>query len=185
MNRPPTGGLIISMQSGQRFRGRLTRGQSTKSGDFVTLLSAFVLDWTESPYVAAFFAFSEIPKYDFEKDGKVRIYILDGELWHKKHHRVFSINDPRPSFSVHIFNARDNKRAMPQQAVVTFSNICDIEGFIEHHEKGDNMRYLTRIDVPMQDRETAMKELQYMGITAALMFPGLDGTCRALKERIF
>lgn len=144
-----------------------------------------LLDWTESPYVATFFAFSDIPKYDYENDGKVRIYIFDGELWHTKHHRVFSINDPRPSFSVHIFNARDNKRAMPQQAVVTFSNICDIEGFIEHHEKADNVRYLTKIDVPMQDREKAMKELQYMGITASSMFPGLDGTCRALKEKLF
>ncbi len=44
MNQPPTGGLIILMQSGPRFRERLIRGQNTKSDDFVTLLSAFVLD---------------------------------------------------------------------------------------------------------------------------------------------
>ncbi len=43
MNQLPTGGSITLTQSGQRSKGRLTRGQSTKSGDFVTLLSAFVL----------------------------------------------------------------------------------------------------------------------------------------------
>jgi len=68
---------------------------------------------------------------------------------------------------------------------VTFSNVCAIEEFISSHEEADNMRYLTRIDVPVLDREKVMKELQYMGITAALMFPGLDGTCRALKEKLF
>jgi len=43
MNQPPIGGSIILMQSGQRFNERLTRGQGIKSGDYVTLLSVFVL----------------------------------------------------------------------------------------------------------------------------------------------
>jgi hypothetical protein len=43
MNQPPTGGSTSLMQSGQRSRERLTRGQNAKSGDSVTLLSAFVL----------------------------------------------------------------------------------------------------------------------------------------------
>jgi len=30
-----------------------------------------------------------------------------------------------------------------------------------------------------------MQELDYMGITTASLFPGLDGTCKALKEKYF
>src|SRR3989344_8706272 len=43
MNQPLTGGSIILMQFGRQSRRHLTHGQKTKSGDFVTLLSAFVL----------------------------------------------------------------------------------------------------------------------------------------------
>lgn len=144
-----------------------------------------LLDWTESPYVAAFFAFADIPKIFYREDEKVRIFMFDSDLWHKKHDRIASMLDPRPSFSVHIFNARDNKRAVPQQSVVSFSNICDIEGLIKYYEKEEKFRYLTMIDIPAKDREIAMKDLQVMGITASSMFPGLDGTCKWLKEKLF
>jgi hypothetical protein len=80
---------------------------------------------------------------------------------------------------------RDTKRAMPQQAVVTFSNICAIQGFISYHEEANKVRYLKRLIFLCRIARKVMKELQYMGITAALMFPGLDGTYRARKEKLF
>jgi hypothetical protein len=60
-----------------------------------------------------------------------------------------------------------------------------MEGFIELHESTFHEKYLTRIDLPISDRNKAMKELQSMGITAASLFPGFDGVCDYLKERYF
>ncbi len=47
VNQLPTGGLTISMQFGPQSRKRLTLGQNTKSRDFVTLLSGFVLEYSD------------------------------------------------------------------------------------------------------------------------------------------
>ncbi|MBI3584765.1 MAG: FRG domain-containing protein [Nitrospinae bacterium] len=147
-----------------------------------------LLDWTESPFIAAYFAFSKIEKYELYGDyRKVRIFIFDTYSWHslKKFPIANSIADPRTIFSTHALSSRDNKRAMPQQSVSTFSNIRDIDRFIKSWEDIDNRKYITRIDIPVKERDKAMKELQYMGITAASLFPGIDGTCSSLKEKYF
>jgi hypothetical protein len=81
--------------------------------------------------------------------------------------------------------ARDNLRALPQQSVNVFSNLVDIEGFFDAAENLGNCTYLRRIDIPATDREQAMHELATMGVTAASLFPGVEGVCRTLAERLF
>jgi FRG domain-containing protein len=146
-----------------------------------------LLDWTESPHIAAYFSFQGLNKFqnDYKEEQYVRIYQFDKDLWHKKHNVVQDIHDPVPAFSAHLLNARDNKRALPQQSVVTFSNVYNIEFFISCWEKKDDMKYLTIVDIPKSDRNSAMKDLGNMGITASSLFPGLDGTCNALREKHF
>jgi hypothetical protein len=146
-----------------------------------------LLDWTESPHIAAYFSFQGLNKYQNHDEDQehVRIYQFDKDLWHKKYNLVQDIHDPVPAFSAHLFNARDNKRALPQQSVVTFSNVYNIEFFISHWESNAKMKYLTIIDIPKSDRNSAMKDLENMGITASSLFPGLDGTCNALREKHF
>jgi len=142
-----------------------------------------LLDWTESPYVAAYFSFHGLKRENL--DGFVRIYQFDKDLWHQKHNVVTNIADPSPSFSALSLHARDNKRALPQQSIVTFSNVFNIELFINYHEEIDGQKYLKIIDINKADRNLAMKDLEIMGITAASLFPGLDGTCNALREKRF
>ena len=147
-----------------------------------------LLDWTESPHIAAYFSFQGLNKFQnhYKEDQYVRIYQFDKDLWHKKHKVVQDIHDPAPAFSAHLLNARDNKRALPQQSVVTFSNVYNIEFFISNYwECMDPTKYLTIIDIPKSDRNYAMKDLETMGITASALFPGLDGTCNALREKQF
>jgi len=74
---------------------------------------------------------------------------------------------------------------LPQQSIVTFCNIYDIEGFIKHMEKLRSKRYLISIDIPVTERNIIMRELSHMGITQSALFPGLDGICGALKEKYF
>jgi hypothetical protein len=81
--------------------------------------------------------------------------------------------------------AINNVRSVPQQAVSSVSNVDDIETFITHFESRHGKKYLKVIDLPSMERPVVMQELALMGITAGSMFPGLDGACEQLKERLF
>jgi len=74
---------------------------------------------------------------------------------------------------------------IPQQAASTITNVDDIESYIKSLEKIDGGTYLRAIDLPWSERRAVIQELNYMGITAASLFPGLDGACEELKERHF
>ena len=63
--------------------------------------------------------------------------------------------------------------------------IEDIEAWIRLIEKEKSKRYLTIIDIPSSERKFAMRDLAYMGVTAATLFPRFNGACRSLKERFF
>jgi hypothetical protein len=46
-------------------------------------------------------------------------------------------------------------------------------------------KYLEAFDLRAAYRQEVMRELALMGVTAASLFAGLDGTCESLKERNF
>lgn len=144
-----------------------------------------LLDWTESPYIAAYFAYESVGKQDIE--GHVRIFIFDCVRWQKDFPATQTayIAAPYPTITVRMLPVKRNNRALPQQSISSFTNIDDIETFIEISAKAKGYKYLTKIDLPRSERNFAMRELRKMGITAASLFPGLDGTCKALKERLF
>jgi hypothetical protein len=139
-----------------------------------------LLDWTWSPYVAAFFAFRKIKKN--EKGRKqVRIFKLDAFEWNKliRADKIFGFP---PNASIINPLAFGNARAIPQQSISIVSNVDDIESHIESIERAQNKKYLEVFDLPARDRDYVMKELALMGITAGALFPGLDGACESLRE---
>jgi len=144
-----------------------------------------LLDWTESPYVAAYFAYENVDKKNNE--GKVRIFVFDSKKWQTGllYYEAMRIQDPRPSITVKMLPAHNNSRAIPQQSIATFTNIDDIEFFIFLRSTINKEEYLRIFDLPISDRNTAMKELSIMGITHGALFPGFDGVCKSLKERYF
>jgi hypothetical protein len=142
-----------------------------------------LLDWTESPYIAAFFAFEEIKPTD--KDGNVKIFALNRLSWETLTPQVTSIVDPRPNLSFKQLGANHNSRALAQQSVLSFTNVDDIEFLIDLKERRHKCDFLTCYDLPKTEREAVLKELRLMGITAATLFPGVDGICQSLKQRYF
>lgn len=143
-----------------------------------------LLDWSFSPYVSAFFAFRDLPiKYD--GDGNIRIYIFDNEAWQQRYSQIQNIDPPFPHLSVMSFIAINNPRHVPQQAVTTATNIDDIEAYLLEREAESGIKYLSAIDIPAKEREKAMLDLKFMGITAGSMFPSIDGVCEELKENNF
>lgn len=142
-----------------------------------------LLDWTLSPFVAAYFAFQDI----IEDDPRhPRIYIFDAGTWNKKHGRTaFFVDDAPPQLTVLESIPVGNPRSTPQQALSTVSNISDIESFIRRKEAEDEKTYLTVCDLPATEAPKIMRELELMGITYGSLFPGLDGMCRDMKGRLF
>ena len=82
------------------------------------------------------------------------------------------------------FIAIDNERSIPQQSASSVTNVDDIETYIKSKETA-TQKYLHVVDLPVKQRNKIMSELSFMGITAASLFPGLDGACEELKERFF
>jgi hypothetical protein len=143
-----------------------------------------LLDWSHSPYVAAFFAFRDRP-IGYSENEFVRIYKFNNQEWQKRYQQIQNLDPPFPHLSVMEFIAIDNPRLVPQQAVTTVTNIHDIEAYILEKEAEIGVRILEAIDIPASERELAMHDLRFMGITAGSMFPGIDGVCEDLRERNF
>jgi hypothetical protein len=146
-----------------------------------------LLDWTYSPYVAAFFAYRGITNEKAAKaepTDKVRIHVFDQLQWRTDWKQVLLFLFVGEHLSIGEFMAIENERMIPQQAATTITNVDDIETYIRGKE-ANGKQYLWAIDLPVRDRRKVIQELSYMGITASSLFPGLDGACEELKERNF
>ena len=147
-----------------------------------------LLDWSYSPYVAAFFAYREVSNREADSapdDSKVRIHILDRTKWIADVPETLHLNSVRLFVSIGEFLAIENERMIPQQGASTVTNVDDIESFVRVAEQTNGASYLKAVDLPKRERRRVMQELSYMGITAGSLFPGLDGACQELKERNF
>jgi hypothetical protein len=167
-------------------------GNPDENGAFFNLIQHHgyptpLLDWTYSPYVAAFFAFRGITNdkaTSAAPDAKVRIHVFDQENWRRDLRQILFLVAPRLHVSIGEFLAIENERMIPQQAASTITNVDDIETYIRGIE-ANGKTYLRAIDLPVTDRRNVVRDLSYMGITAGSLFPGLDGACQELTERNF
>lgn len=142
-----------------------------------------LLDWSFSPYVAAFFAFRPVGVSKAATDSAfVRILAFDQLEWHKDNLAVLMLSCATVHLSVLKFMPIENERMVPQQAISTLTNVDDVESYIALVEARNRKRYLWAFEIPVSERIAVMKDLRQMGITAASMFPGLDGVCEALRE---
>jgi hypothetical protein len=143
-----------------------------------------ILDWTQSPFVAAYFAFRHLRKVNVAAE-KVRVLILDATQWAAKFEAGSTLTPGFLHMTMLEPLATNNPRALPQQSLSTVTNIDDLEQYISTCEQRFGNTFLTAIDMPARERRTVMQELALMGITAGSLFPGIDGACLQLKERFF
>jgi hypothetical protein len=144
-----------------------------------------LLDWTYSPFVAAYFAYRNIPKEERIADRKIRIVLFDAKQWKADFAQLDRFTPALRHFSIFLPIAINNNRMVPQQALLTISNVDDIEGYVAEYEEARGKKYLAAIDLPASERAQVMTELRMMGITASSQFPGLDGVCEQLREQNF
>jgi hypothetical protein len=143
------------------------------------------LDWTHSPFVAAYFAFKDLWKGNISPEDKVRIVIFGASAWISSFGRAEVLTPGYLHISLAEPLAMHNPRALPQQSISMYTNIDDLETYIAREERQRGTSYLWAIDLPANERKVAMRDLALMGITAGALFPGLDGACLQLKERFF
>lgn len=144
-----------------------------------------LLDWTYSPYVAAFFAFRGISKKEASKtDNKARVFVFDHERWSRDYPQISLFVTRFPHVSLVKPLALENDRFVPQQAALINTNVDDIESYLSKLAIR-RAPYLSAIDIPWTERHKVMRDLHFMGISAGSLFPGLDGACEELKERSF
>ena len=164
----------VNLTDGQEFGHLLARLQHH---GFPTPL----LDWTLSPYIAAYFAFKEasISPKDHQM---VSIYIFDIDLWVSKFRNQNDLLREAGFISDFVPFATDNPRMARQMGVTTLTNVPDIQSFIMSVGKSLGCDFLWKFEIPASERKNVMKELNLMGINDMTMFPDFDGLCAHLKE---
>jgi hypothetical protein len=172
------------MALGKRFNLR-------DGNDFSTILGLAqhhglptpLLDWTESPYVAAFFAFSDALEFRESRDSThVRIYGLANAVLTELTTPVVTL----PFFAPYVAPLRiaplHNPRLYAQQGLFLVTNVENVEHFLLQTGSQNGEDYLVAAEVPIECASEALEDLKYMGLTAATMFPGLDGACKMMKH---
>lgn len=130
-----------------------------------------LLDWTYSPYVAAFFAYRSLLNEDAPKatdEERVRIIVFDQAEWKKDFIQLEVLASSRLHLSVKEFLAIENERMIPPQAASTVTNIDDIESYVATCESERECRYLSAIDLPRCERKRVVHELRYMALLRVL-----------------
>ena len=144
-----------------------------------------LLDWTYSPFIAAYFAFKRVRRSGVPAERRVRIFVFDKLRWCQEVEAMTVLAPPKLHFTVLEPLALNNPRVVPQQSVTSVTNLDDIETYLKGREQQFKKQYLRAIDLPASERNDVMQELSLMGITAGSLFPGLDGACEQVRERFF
>jgi len=147
-----------------------------------------LLDWTESPHVAAYFA---LPHREAAKTEHWRIYAFNATKFLEYAMSEWGALEV-PLLYLYTVRAsrRDNLRAKAQQSVFMLSNVADIEGFVVRYER-IGLPLLLKFDLPADDAPQAREDLRELSITESSLFPsdsncpGCAEVCAALKQRFF
>lgn len=146
-------------------------------------LATRLLDWTENPLVALWFAVERPPIMD--KQGKLK----DGVVWSfrpQKDHFVTK-NDKNP------FNLRRTLVFQPKHIasrISAQSGWFTVHKYIKADDKFVKMEqntayksYLEKITIPADKFNELREALDKCGINYSTIFPGIDGVCKLIEWR--
>jgi hypothetical protein len=202
---------VVERQLVREFRDRAHHFMTKmpEEGDDIGWLSLMqqhgaptrLLDWTVSPYVAAFFALEEPPGESPPVIWAINRGELDAEAlrlvqsWNPKvmPHDIHGIlrdwHNPFVGPVVVPVQPRImNERLTVQKAAFLYAHPTlnwTFEGALKHllQRKDPKARWLYKLLIAPVGRLQLLNELDRMNVSAASLFPGLDGFARSLKTR--
>jgi hypothetical protein len=139
-------------------------------------LSTPLLDWTSSPYVAAFFSFSE--ENQIKENEYSVVYALNKnqvEIQSKQlSDEVFTVDDVIKFIKPF---SDDNPRLLNQSGLFTNGPIgIDLESWVRTYFKNSKKAVLMKIKIPNTQRVDFLKSLNRMNINHLTLFPDLEGS---------
>ncbi len=139
-----------------------------------------LLDWTESPYIAAYFAFEGVNHFKPQTED-VAVFAFNQAAWTSAFKQVYDFAD----FSAHVSILRPrlvgNHKLAVQQGCFTVTNVLDVEQHIRLNEN-DKRRFLTKYEFDVRERPKVIRELSLMGISAIQLMPSIESVCKKAVE---
>jgi hypothetical protein len=142
-------------------------------------LATPLLDWSRSPFAAAYFAFelnADPTNYRVvcgldQNAVKLRNNdLLEGESLEKGRPRVIEFIDPMSD---------ENQRLVSQGGLFTRAPVgISIEQWVAEEFRGSPATVLLKIEIPDTDRLTCLRTLERMNINHLSLFPDLSGASR-------
>lgn len=140
-----------------------------------------LLDWTYSPYVAAFFAFAEYAQLHFQ--GFAEGIITEPIKWDTSKVIIWTLapyNELFQEGECEIITGRKDAFYRQRAQTGLFTRLrhdvhMNMEAYLESKNRA---HYLERIEVPTMEIGKALNDLRLMNITYATLFPDIDGAAR-------
>lgn len=134
-----------------------------------------LLDWSDSPYVAAFFALSSALPFGADPDHFVAVWVLHVEapIWGREYGVEIVGVPASPDFRIRNQAGRFTLARTPDRTLEQYVGSFELPEFA-----------LTQTFFPASQARHGLADLAMMGITSSRLFPDLTGAANAAKTSV-